>query len=126
MSQKFPERLESARRTSLKSKARMRLGASIFKSGRLLASCCNNRANKKETKGRVEHHAEVRALRFVQRRTDVDTHGATIYIYRTSFLGPATAKPCKECQEELKRAGIRKIVYTISNPPFFEVWKVNG
>lgn len=124
MYQILPTRFESARKVSLESEARMRLGAAIFKSGRLLASCCNQKVKKKSTNGKVEHHAEIRALRFVQRRTDVDPRGSTIYVYRQCIYGPASAKPCKDCQRELQKAGVRKIIYTIPQPPFFEAWKV--
>lgn len=58
-------------------------------------------------------HAEEAALRACK---GANLKRATIYVARLSKRGePAMSKPCERCQKAIKAAGIRKIVYTVSN-----------
>ena len=58
-------------------------------------------------------HAEIAALRSCG---NTPVKGGTIYVARVGGTGEARmSKPCKNCQKALRRAGIRKVVYTLSN-----------
>ncbi|MAK50984.1 MAG: hypothetical protein CMG85_17330 [Marinobacter sp.] len=74
-----------------------RLGAVIVKGGKILAIASNTR------KG----HAEVNAIKQASK-----TEGADIYVTRHTPTGMAMAKPCDNCMEAIKAAGIRRIYYT--------------
>ena len=53
-------------------------------------------------------HAEIAALRQVE-----DARGCVVYVARTLRDGsPAMSKPCAECEAELIRRGVKKVVYT--------------
>lgn len=55
-------------------------------------------------------HAEVATLR---RCSKTDLKNAVIYIARINRLGEErNSKPCPACLEEIRKAGIRKIVFT--------------
>ncbi len=63
-------------------------------------------------KGFGKCHAEVKCLLPLMRR-GVDLSGATMYTYRETADGNrAMARPCKRCMEVIKRAGIKRVVYT--------------
>jgi len=56
-------------------------------------------------------HAEAAAIR---RCGKADLRNAILYVSRVNNMGQEMmSKPCENCQQEIKRAGIRKIVYTI-------------
>ena len=74
-----------------------RLGAVIVKGGKILAIARNT------PKG----HAEVNAIKQASK-----TEGADIYVTRHTPTGMAMAKPCDNCMEAIKAAGIRRIYYT--------------
>lgn len=57
-------------------------------------------------------HAEVAALKAMPE--GINLKNATMYVARISKGGNAAmSAPCVECQEALKKAGIRKVCYTI-------------
>lgn len=46
--------------------------------------------------------------------------GDTIYVYREDKQGwPAMARPCANCQEALRDAGVSKMIYSIPHPPYY-------
>lgn len=54
------------------------------------------------------HHAEIRALGKI-----ANPKGATLYVARVDAHGRwATAKPCRNCEAALRRAGVKKVYYT--------------
>ena len=74
-----------------------RLGAVVVRGGKILSIASNTR------KG----HAEVNAIKQASK-----TEGADIYVTRHTPTGMAMAKPCDNCMEAIKAAGIRRIYYT--------------
>lgn len=80
----------SKRPMSEKSK---RMAAVVVRGGQVLSFATNHH----------HRHAEARAL-----RPHMDYTGATVYVMR---LNKKVSKPCPECQNALKAAGIRKAVY---------------
>ena len=72
-----------------------------------------------ETHTRSEHyrfssiHAELDCIIGVPEK---DIRGATMYVFRLSRGGkPGISKPCKHCEELLRRAGIRDVYYLDRN-----------
>lgn len=69
----------------------------------------------------VSIHAEMSALICA----DYNVNGGEIYVYRELDDGsPALAFPCKRCYNVLKDFGIKKIFYTIGEPPFWKCERI--
>lgn len=89
------------------------LGAVIIKGNTVLSIGFN----KYKTSPRSNHpwafiHAENSCLNSL----DKSAVGADIYVYRETKSGMlANSKPCKYCYQMLKRAGIRRVYYTVDN-----------
>jgi len=48
------------------------------------------------------------------------TEGTTMYVWRESSDGtPLISKPCEMCEVLLKQAEIKKVIYTISQEPYY-------
>lgn len=61
-------------------------------------------------------HAEIAALNQVE-----DARGCILYVARTLRDGtPAMSKPCADCEAEIIRRGVKKVVFTIDNVMEFE------
>ena len=74
-----------------------KLGAVIVHGGKII-SIAKNTPN---------GHAEVNAIKQASR-----TEGADIYVVRHTPTGMAMSKPCENCMEAIRSAGIRRIYYT--------------
>lgn len=97
------------------SKCNQRHGAVIKVGGRIIGIGINvdknhpNNVNDPATQAAV--HAEIAALKACG---NTSVAGGTIYVARINKKGsPLMSKPCQRCQEAIKNAGIKKIVYTI-------------
>lgn len=86
-----------------------RHGAVIVSGGRIIAKGCNNYTH--------ERHAEVCAI---GKNWLSNLKGAIIYIARIRKNQPSgMSRPCPQCMQAIKLAGIKKICYTtddINNP----------
>lgn len=93
-----------------------RLGAALVKGGSLIATGVSKlHTSPKLVKGGINcsEHAEMAALR---RARNSNLSGATIYVARVGRDGDIKlARPCKSCQKALRKAGIKKVVYTTEN-----------
>ena len=96
------------------SPCRMKHGAVIAKSGRVLSTGVNKDRNhptivsSEHIKTHCSVHAEIDAIKRAG-----NTRGATIYIARVNKRGQARmSRPCDSCYREIIRSGIKKIVYT--------------
>ena len=98
---------------------RSRHGAVISKGGSVIAVGYNQRKSHPLTSS-YTLHAEVAAI--ISRRFCDALDGCTIWVYRATKDGkPAMSKPCRNCMRVIHAAGISKIYYTISTPPYYEV-----
>jgi tRNA(Arg) A34 adenosine deaminase TadA len=52
-------------------------------------------------------HAEMRALKYIE-----DASGASIVVVRGSKEKPLLARPCPHCLDLIKKAGIKKVIYS--------------
>ena len=60
-------------------------------------------------------HAEVSAI--IRSRTNLI--GSTIYVYREVAGIPAMACPCKRCMSIIIESGIKRIIYSVGDYPYF-------
>lgn len=66
-------------------------------------------------------HAEVRALL----ASNCSVAGGTAFIYREDATGnPRLARPCNLCYNQLKAAGIKRIIYTTAEYPYYAKEKI--
>jgi deoxycytidylate deaminase len=101
-----------------RSTAVKRHGAVIIKGGRVIG-CGYNKYTNKPFFVSPEHqqhycstHAEVAAIR----SSKANLRGATVYVARINKRGEERfSAPCSNCQAELDKNGIRKVVYTVWN-----------
>ena len=111
-----------ARNVSKLSDHKVKVGAVIV--NKKPVSACSNKAKTHPTyanpdKGRIGSlHAEIRCLINCERE---DLTGAIIYVYREVKGGrPALARPCSACLGYLKEAGVKKMIYTINEYPYYQ------
>ena len=74
------------------------LGAVVVKGGKIIGRGCNT----------ALRHAEVNAIR----NSKGSTKGAIMIVARISPTGLAMAKPCENCREAIRKAGIKRVYYT--------------
>lgn len=107
------ERYRIAYSVAEESPCRFQMGASIYLGARFI-TCAHNvvRTHPIQIKEYGKHvisiHAEFAAL--IKSRTNIS--GATMYIARAS-AHKNTSKPCHVCEELMRLAGVKYIVYTI-------------
>ena len=117
LSAKDRSRLDQAVRIAENSECQKRHGAILTSGGRVLGIGVNTNRNDPAIIGDAQLaysvHAEVAALRAWG---GTNLKNATIYVARIGRNGdPMMSKPCVKCQEALKAAGVKKVVYTIDN-----------
>lgn len=101
-------------RTAENSECRMKHAAVVVKNGNILSIGINKNINhpdilsESHVKQNASRHAEMVALRRV-----ANPEGATIFVARVMRDGSeGMSKPCKNCQRELDKAGVKRVVYT--------------
>jgi len=95
------------------------LGGSTLSSGvsRLLSDPTTADFSAFKARPRVSAHSEIEALRRAPRASR-----GVLYVARIGRNGKiGMAKPCKQCQKEISAAGIKRVVYTISDSEY-GVW----
>ena len=123
----LPNLFRIARDEAAKSTYRHQVGA-VLVCGRRILSRGHNSVRylsigvNRYTKYRCSLHAERACLSRVEKNK---IKGCDVYVYREFRNGkPAIAKPCKQCLYMLFDLGIRKIYFTISEYPYYEVIKL--
>lgn len=114
LSKRDQARLEVAKKVADLSGVRMRHGAAIYKSGRLLAVGKNSsRTHGKFITGyetNYSEHAEISAIRQCRK---ADLRGAVLYVARVNRNGKELmSRPCNKCAKAIISAGIKEVVYT--------------
>lgn len=123
----LPGMLMVAKKLALSSSGEYRLGSVVVKSGRILSRGINkyNMLNNLARKyfGYQTIHAEIDALNQIWDKRNIK--GTTLFVFRTKKNGePANSRPCDRCMNAIRDLGVRKIVYTTSIYPFYNVEKV--
>jgi deoxycytidylate deaminase len=105
-------KMQLARKVSLLSTFRVRIGAVAVKNKSIVGVGCNKRKTHPiiSVDNHRKIHAELSACIGVDRR---ELNGAVMYVYRENKMGEiANCKPCQYCQAILKEVGIKKVYYT--------------
>lgn len=114
----LPRYLQLARLLSAKSNYKIQVGAVIVKHSKPVAVGWNTVMSHPRwvTEKCATRHAEIAALV----STNTSLKGATVYVYRAHRDGtPALARPCANCQAVLVHAGVRSMVYSIAEEPYY-------
>lgn len=105
--------LAVASRIAMESNERTKHGCIIVKSGAVQSKGTNTYRNQPgiiEESAALSVHAEINAI-----KRGSDLRGAVAYISRVNNHGdPRQSRPCPDCLQALKSAGIKRIVYTVS------------
>lgn len=94
------------------------LGAVLVSSGNVISVGFNK--GKSDSKGWVcGIHAEMSAIHSSSRD---DLKGAVMFVYRERKDGSlGMARPCQKCMEVLREKKIKRVYYTTSEYPYFEI-----
>jgi deoxycytidylate deaminase len=110
-----------ARKESLKSNFKHKIGAILVKGGTVISKGYNQIRFSKDIKEFAKWDNSLHAERECLRKVDKDkVRGGVIYIYREHKNGEtALALPCEYCFEMLKSYGVKKIVFSQKDYPFY-------
>lgn len=117
----LPRFLQIAYREALKGNGEHRLGAVLIRRGKPI-SVGHNRYNK--TNKLVRKFFKVPTVHaecdVVHRANGLNLKGTTLYVIRVRARGEiAMSRPCINCMNLIRSKGIRRIIYSIYDPPFF-------
>lgn len=118
----LPPPFRLAKKASILSEYRIKVGA-VLVDKKPICSGYNKlkthpRFANPESNIKLSIHAEIACLLKMKFK---DTSGLTVYVYRESNGHPAMSRPCKDCMNELRLAGIKKIFYSVSSFPYYKV-----
>lgn len=99
---------------------RIKMGAVIVRKSTVISVGHNTTSyNKRYCHPMRKLHAEMSAVKIADRD---DLSGCTIYVYREGYRGiPRMAKPCPDCERELRARNVKRVFYTTSEYPYFDV-----
>jgi deoxycytidylate deaminase len=122
----LPREFRWAAKMSRMSRQLFRLGCVIVRAGRILAQGFNRIGTTNPLIrlyfGYPTKHAEIDALSCLSKD---HCKGATLVVYRETGTGlPAKSKPCGRCMEAIKAYGIKKIMYSTDEWPFYGVMRL--
>jgi deoxycytidylate deaminase len=112
-----------ARNISKFSDHSIRVGCIIAKKKPFSAACNLNKTHPSNLGTfQKSFHAEYRAVTISGK---YDLIGATVYVYREDHNGnPMLARPCNNCYNLLRKRGIRRIFFSISEFPYYICEKI--
>ena len=96
------------------------MGAVIVKKKPVSIGFNYDKTHPKYADGKTSYsiHAEVSAI--LHARCDI--RDSTLYVYRSHADGsPANARPCTNCMKVIVEAGIKRVIFTESDYPYFGV-----
>ena len=101
---------------------KMRMGCVIYSKKRILSLGHNCQRMVKKLHPKFQNwkgsvHAEVDAIIKAKK----DLRGSTLLVVRINKKNELRmAKPCNDCMKYIEYVGIKRIYYSLSNPPFIE------
>lgn len=94
-----------------KSNLRFKMSAAMIYRGRIVAVATNTRKTHPRYGSKEKYntlHCEGNLL-WTCEKLGIDPRGMTMLIFRKNYLN---AKPCRDCQKLIEKAGIKKVIYT--------------
>jgi deoxycytidylate deaminase len=113
--------LELAKNVSKLSNHRVRMGAVIVRNGNPISVGCNEKKTHPLNYSYANSiHAEQKAI---MNCSAGNIKGSTMIIYREHGRNrtPLLARPCQGCMKLLRESGIKRVIYTIGEFPFFKI-----
>lgn len=113
--------MDIARKVSKTSGYKFKHGTVIAKGNRVLGLGVNsaNKTHPKSTSRFKTLHSEHAAL---INSGLAEIQGSIAFVYRETKSGePAMSKPCPSCEKLLRKAGVKKVYYSIDVFPFWRV-----
>jgi len=124
----LPRWFRLAKKEAERSDYKLKVGAVVIKGGSVLSTGFNSVrhcaiGSSKFTTWKESLHAERAALSKMNKE---DISGCTVYIYRIHGLTgkPAFSKPCTQCAFMMRELGVKKVLYTHPDYPYFEEIKL--
>jgi len=116
----YPSFFRLAKRVSKLSDYKIKMGAVLVNKSTVLSIGHNKLTYNKEYCHPLKKlHAEACCIKIAGRD---DLSGCTIYVYREGSNGiPRLAKPCEDCMKLLMEKNVKRIFYSTSVYPYFEV-----
>ena len=104
--------IRSAIKAALKSNhGKFRVGSAILKGSSVISTGYNCR--KTHPKSNTRYHSQHGETRCLRSAASYDVHGSDIFVARVTPGGKlGMARPCEPCLEVLRKAGIRRAIYT--------------
>jgi len=115
---------QCCKRFSKKSEYRIQMACFILNKGKCIGRGVNSlKSHPKWNYGlNVSIHAEISAI--INTRKD-RIYGTIAFIYRETKKGnPALARPCEKCLLALKSFGVKQIIYSINQEPYFKIERI--
>lgn len=123
LSNKDKARLEHAKKVASLSTCKFKHGAVVVRGGRVLSVGVNSYRNfpmdfSVMPRDSSSVHAEEAALAVLGGK---DARGATMFVARVNNIGEERmSRPCSRCMRRLRKAGIKRIIYTIDSQVQFD------
>jgi deoxycytidylate deaminase len=115
--------LKLARNISLYSTFKYKVGAVIAKKNPISVGFNQQKSHPTYSIGiNTTVHAEMGAL--IHAQFD-DLSDSVVYVYREDRQGfPAIARPCEKCLQALKDRGVKKMIYSVAEYPFYKIERI--
>lgn len=123
---RFERYLEVAKIQSLNSNYQQRVGAVVVNKSAILATGYNQIRHLKVGKRYTNFECSLHAERDACRKLDKSQlKGATIVVYRQTKYGiPAEAFPCDQCLWMLQELGVKRVISSCAEYPYYRVTKI--
>lgn len=113
--------LELARTIAETSFSRYRVGCVIARKTQPMYLACNDMLKTHPDRDPRGMCAEFKAIN----RATTDIANMDIYVVRIKRDGsPGLAKPCVNCERDIRERSIRRVIYSTSEYPYYEVMKL--
>jgi deoxycytidylate deaminase len=106
--------MDAATEVRLESNMKQRVGAALVRGNRIIGLASNKTGC--SPAGGWSRHAEIRAC------INRNAFGASVYVSRVHGHSgtPLLAKPCRVCQAWLTTIGVRRVYFSVAEPPYWE------
>lgn len=117
--------LNRAKKEAQKSVHQQQIGCVLSKGSKIISTGYNQIRYKSKGQRFTNYQESLHAERDCISKVDKDElKSCTLYVWREGKHHPMLAKPCDNCFGMIQFMGIKKIVYTTNEFPYFQVVKL--